>query len=274
MIRPRRGIIGRMRELGRRLLIGIAVAAVAVMAVGYAFIFGGIATPVRGDRATLDLPAEGDTAATILDDGRPVFIVNDPAVGVWVFDAQGRQPTAALGVLVAWCPTTRTFADVTDGSAYAPNGELLSGPAEGGLVAFASRPKPDDASRVIVGSDTSVQGRANPTANPPSATCADGWVTHAPQPGEVFDPSVAVDQEPPGWIWLEGALGIGVDGTVRLCDPGTDVLTCERSARVVGIDPALLRDDQSGRTEGQFVGRVGDDAIEGLILVPDLVEGS
>jgi hypothetical protein len=274
MIRPRRGIIGRMRELGRRLLIGMAVAAVAVMAVGYAFIFGGIATPVRGDRAILDLPAEGEAAATILDDGRPVFIVNDPAVGVWVLDAEGRQPTAAVGVLVAWCPATRTFADVTDGSAYAPNGELLSGPAEGGLVAFASRRVADDASRVIVGSDTSVQGRAAPNGNPPSATCADGWVTHAPQPGEVFDPSVAVDQEPPGWIWLEGALGIGDDGTVQLCDRGTDALACERSAGVNGIDPALLRDDQSGPTEGQFIGRVGDGAIEGLILVPDLVEES
>ncbi|MDQ3690739.1 MAG: hypothetical protein M3406_12050, partial [Chloroflexota bacterium] len=207
-----------MRDLGHRLLTGLAVVVVAVMAVGYAFIFGDIATPVRGDRATLDLPQSGTAAATMLDDGRPVFIVNDPDVGIWVLDAQGRQSGERLGVAVAWCAATGLFVDLADGSAYRADGELRWGPAEGGLVSFASRVAPEDPSGVIVGSDTSVQGRGAETDGPPETTCpGDAWVKHEPEPGETFDPSVAADQEPPGWIWLEGTVR-AVEGEVRLCD--------------------------------------------------------
>ncbi|MDQ3148821.1 MAG: phage minor tail U family protein [Chloroflexota bacterium] len=260
-----------MRDLGHRLLIGLAVLVVAVMAVGYAYIFGGIATPIRGDRATLALPESGTANATILDDGRPVFIVNDPDVGVWVLDAQGRQPQSRLGVAVAWCPETRLFIDPADGSAYAANGELRWGPAEGGLVAFASRAAPDDSSSVIVGSDTSVQGRGPETDGPPETTCpGEPWVVHRPRGDETFDPSVAVDQEPPGWIWLEGTVRV-VDDAVRLCDGLAG--SCDGYAETIGIDPATFTNGGRGAA-GLFIGRVGDDAIEGLIFVPDLVEAS
>ncbi|MEJ7803318.1 MAG: hypothetical protein WKH68_08100 [Candidatus Limnocylindria bacterium] len=260
-----------MRDLGHRLLIGLAVLVVAVMAVGYAYIFGGIATPIRGDRAILNLPASGMATATILDDGRPVFIVNDPDLGTWVLDAQGRQAQSRLGVAVAWCPGTRMFIDPADGSAYAANGELRWGPAEGGLVAFASRAAPDDSSSVIVGSDTSVQGRGPETDGPPETTCpGEPWVVHRPRGDETFDPSVAVDQEPPGWIWLEGTVRV-VDDAVRLCDGLAG--SCDGYAETIGIDPATVTNGGRGAA-GLFIGRVGDDAIEGLIFVPDLVEAS
>jgi hypothetical protein len=257
-----------VRDLGRRLLIGLAVVAAGATAVGYAFIAGGIAAPVRGDRAVLALPASGTARAAMLDDGQPVFVVNDPDRGVWVIDAQGRQPSGALASLVAWCPTARIFADPATGTAFAPDGELRWGSAEGGLIAYATRVDPDDRSRVIVGSDVTVQGRGPETDGPPETTC-DGaaWLVHQPAPGEVFDPSVAVDEEPPGWIWLEGSLEATDDGEVRLCDhqdPG-----CGRRAKVVGIDPATLATDSSGPS-GLFIGRVRDDAIEGLMFVPNL----
>jgi hypothetical protein len=238
------------------------------MAVGYAYIAGGIAAPVRGDRAVLDVPPSGSAHATMLDDGQPVFVVNDPERGVWVIDAQGRQPAGELPVLVAWCPTTRTFADPASGTAYAPDGELRWGPADGGLIAHATREDPDDASRVIVGSDVTVQGRGAETEGPPEMTCDGSWVVHRPADGEVFDPSVAVEEEPPGWIWLEGALVAADGGQVRLCDrAATD---CASWARVGGIDPASLA---SGRgAEGLFIGLVRDDAIDGLMSVPDLEE--
>ncbi|MGI8999500.1 MAG: hypothetical protein ACR2GO_07325 [Candidatus Limnocylindria bacterium] len=257
-----------MRDLGRRLLIGIAAVAVGVMVIGYAFIFTGIATPVEGDRAVLDVPSSGMATATILDDGRPVFVVNDPEVGVWVFDAQGRQQQPRLGVAVAWCGETRLFVDRADGSAYAANGELRWGPAEGGLVAFASRPSSDDPSRLIVGSDTSDQGQGPESDGPPDTTCPGAWVVHEPQEEEIFDPSVAVDQEPPGWIWLEGTAR-ELEGEVRLCNGRTDA--CDASAATIGIDPAFFTE---GATSGRFIGRVRDNAIEGLILVPDPTEGS
>ena len=121
---------------------------------------------------------------------------------------------------------------------------------------------------MIVGSDTTVQGRAAETDGPPETTCDGSWVVHRPAGGEVFDPSVAVEGEPPGWIWLEGALVAADEGDVRLCDrAGTD---CASWAPVGGIDPASLA---SGReAEGLFIGLVRDDAIEGLMFVPNLEE--
>lgn len=255
-----------MRELGRRLLIGLAVVAAAVMAVGYAFIFTGVATPVSGDRATLDLPAEGGVRATILDDGLPVFVVNDPELGVWVLDARGSGAPSQLRFAVAWCPEIQAFVDPGDGSVYAADGKLRWGPADGGLVAFAARPAPNDPSRVVVGSDVRVQGRGPETDGPPDTNCpGDGWVAHQPQGDEIFDPSVAIDEEPPGWIWLEGALRV-VDEAVQLCDGLAG--DCEGHGEARGIDPGTVTADATG-IQGRFIGHVRNDALEGLVYVPD-----
>jgi len=259
-----------MCDLGRRLLIGMAAGVAGVMAIGYAFIFGGIATPVRGDRATFDVPAAGQTTAAILDDGLPVFVVHDPVTGIAVLDARVRRPGSTIGVLVAWCPPGRTFTDPASGSVYAPDGELISGPSTTGLVAFTIRPVGvDKASQVIVGSDTTIQDRASSTGGRSPDVCpGDAWVTHEPQPGEIFDPSVAADQEPPGWIWLEGSVAVA-DGGVRLCDGGSS--GCDRHAEAVGIDPARLTGNP---ISGRFIGRMRDGAIEGLTHVPDPAEAS
>ena len=257
-----------MRDLGRRLLIGLAATAAGVMAMGYAFIFGGIATPVRSDRATVDVPAAGQAAAAVLDDGRPVFVVNDPVTGIAVLDAGNRQPASRVGALVAWCPQTRTFTDPASGSVYAPDGKLISGPSTEGLVAFTIRlVSVDKTSEVIVGSDISIRGRSSTTERPRPDACDDhAWVVHEARANETFDPSVAADQEPPGWIWLEGRVRT-VEGQVRLCDGRSD--GCEAYAATVGIDPASL---SASPISGRFIGRVRDNAIEGLTLVPDLAE--
>jgi len=259
-----------MRDLGRRLLIGLAAVVAGVMAIGYAFIFGGIATPVRGDRATLDVPDAGQATAAILDDGQPVFVVHDPATGIAVLEARGRQPASTIGALVAWCPATRTFTDPASGSIYAADGALISGSSAEGLVAFTIRPVGvDKPSQVIVGSDTTAQGRASSTDGRAPESCAsDAWVTHDPRHGEIFDPSVAADQEPPGWIWLEGSVAVA-DGGVRLCDGRNEA--CDRYAEAVGIDPARL---SGNPISGRFIGRVRDGAIEGLTHVPDPAEAS
>lgn len=258
-----------MRDLGRRLLIGLAAVVVGVMAVGYAFIFGGIATPIGADRGMFEVPPGGVAMATILEDGRPVFVVNDPDTGVAVLDAEAPSPPGRPGVAVAWCAQTRLFVDLVDGAVFAADGTLRWGPAERGLLAHDVRQSAEDPSRVIVGPDTTAQGRGPETDGPPDPTCpGDGWVVHEPQANETFDPSVAIDQEPPGWIWLEGTIQ-AVDDEVRLCDGR--VGGCEAWAAAVGIDPASL---EGGTTTGQFIGRVRDGAIENLILVPDPEMGS
>ena len=80
---------------------------------------------------------------------------------------------------------------------------------------------------------------------------------------------MAVREEAPGWIWLDGSLQANPDGELRLCD--RHAAACATGAEVVGIDPATLGSGAQG-PEGLFVGRVRDDAIEGLMFVPDLEE--
>ena len=255
-----------MRNLGGRLPVVIAGIVAGAMAIGYAFIFSGIAAPVRGDLATLDAPVDDDAVPAILDDGRPVFVVRDPDGAVNVLDAAGRAPTGAPGGLVGWCPESRLFIDPLDGSTFTADGRLLSGPAATGMVAFAARPAPDATGKVIVGSDTVARGRADSGADDGAGRCGDPLIVHEPRAGETFDPSVAADAEPPGWIWLEGSLR-SVDGEARLCDDDDEA--CETYAPTLGIDRATLPDQSVG---GRFIGRVRDGAIEGLLLVPDPME--
>ena len=118
---------------------------------------------------------------------------------------------------------------------------------------------------MVVSSETSAQGRALETDAPPDTACrGEGWVTHQPDGGEIFDPSVAIDQEPPGWIWLEGTVRVA-DDEVRLCDGLEE--RCRTYAVTRGIDPAGMTDGAASR-RGRFIGRARDDAIEGLIFVP------
>ena len=250
-----------MRDLGRRLLIGLAAMAAGVMAVGYAFIFSGIASPVRGDLGTLDLPSDGEAVAAVLDDGRPVWVVAGPR-GDWVLEARAPRSAGAPGALVAWCGRERIFVDTAGEAVFAADGTLLEGPLVTGMVAFAIRPGGDDATRVIVGSESAARPVAEPSAQRPAPCDVGEWTAHEPTAGELFDPSVAADQEPPGWIWLEGTLR-AIDGRARLCD-GIDP-ACGGSAAAGGIDPATIPPDG---IEGRFIGLVRDGAIEGLAIVP------
>jgi hypothetical protein len=257
-----------MSDRGRPLLVGLGVVVAAAVAIGYGLIAGGIATPLRGDRAVLDVPAPGTASPAMLGDGRPVFAVNDRAGGLSVLDAQQPPSGGRLGRLIAWCPDSEIFVSPGDGSRYASSGELLDGPAEGGLVEFAIRPEAEDPGRIIVGSDSERRGEASPRPTTPFTTCASGLVVHEPPPSRTFDPSVAADQEPPGWIWLEGTVRT-IDDEVRLCD-GIDS-GCDGYAATVGIDPATARRDAEG-VAGSFIGRVRDGAIEGLAHVPASTE--
>ena len=252
-----------MRDLGRRLLIGLAVVAAAVMAIGYAFIAGRIAAPIESDLGTFTTPdATGAGAqAVLLADGRPAFIVaNDGEVTV--IDARGRHVAGAPGRLVAWCEGA-IFLDPVDGATYASDGRLLGESGSEGLVVYPVR-LVDDGSRLVVGGDGESAGGS--AGEPVALDCPPTrWVVHRPEPDEIFDPSVAVDEEPPGWIWLEGGLR-SLSGDAVLCDGLNG--DCTTFGAVVGIDPALIpRDEQA--LIGSFIGRVQDGVIVDLNFVPD-----
>jgi hypothetical protein len=253
-----------MRDVGQRLLIGLAGAAAVVMAIGYAFIAGRIATPLGADLGTFELPTAPDVAAVLLDDGRPAFIVAEGA-DARVLDARAPTQPGAPGRLVKWCMggDEGFFLDLVDGAAYAATGELIGGEGTRGLVVY---PTSTDGLRITVqpqGTPAVVAPEADPRAERDCSTLE--LVGHGPADGEVFDPSVAVDQEPPGWVYLEGTL-VADDDEVALCD-GLEG-RCASGARVTGIDPALVPVGDR-RLAGSFLGRVRDDAIVDLQHVPN-----
>src|SRR5687768_7790386 len=141
MIRRRHGMIGAMRYLGQRLLIGLAAMVAGVMAIGYAFIFGGVAAP-SGDFGTLEVPADGETLATRLDDGRPVFVTAAGGIA-WVLDAREPREPAEVDALLRWCPADEAFIGTGPTSIFAADGSSLRGP--GGMTAYATAPANDDA---------------------------------------------------------------------------------------------------------------------------------
>lgn len=249
-----------MRDVGQRLLIGLAGLAAVVMAIGYAFIAGRIATPLGADLGTFDLPPRPGVAAVLLDDGRPAFVVAVEGEAL-VVDARAPHEPGAPGRLVAWCELTARgiFLDLLTGTTWDADGALRSeGPD--GLVRYLVREAGDG--RVAVGAEGRSAGLAG--GERVALDCVTNrWRVHRPARGEVFDPSVAAEEAPPGWIWLEGTL-VARDGGVLLCDgmgPG-----CGAGAPVAGIDPALVPEQA---LSGHFLGRVRDDAIVDLHFVPD-----
>jgi hypothetical protein len=255
-------MIGAMRDLGGRLFIGLAAVAAGVMAIGYAFIFGGVAAPSDA-LGTLEVPPEGHVVATRLDDGRPVFV---GAAGgtAWVLDAREPRDVGELDVLVGWCPLDAAFVGSRPTSIFAADGSLLRGPGTDGLTAYATQPVNGDRSRIHVASQTSVRPLAAEERQI-SYRCGPGdWVVHSAQPDEVFDPSVAADVEPPGWSWLEGTL-LPIGNQALLCN-GLDAVDCPAGAVASGIDPATL---PAAGVAGLFLGRIHDGTIEGLILAPN-----
>ena len=250
-----------MRDLGRRLLIGLAVVAAAVMAIGYAFIAGRIAAPIESDLGTFTTPDVDGARAVLLADGRPAFIVTGEDE-VAVIDARGRHSTGAPGRLVAWCEDG-IFLDLVDGATYAADGQLMGGPAADGLVVYPLRPI-DGGARFAVGADGVSAGSA--PGDPVGLDCTtNGWVVHRPDADEIFDPSVAAEEEPPGWIWLEGRLRADAGETI-LCDRLDG--ECATFAEIGGIDPARVPGGGEALA-GSFIGRVRDGVIVDLNFVPD-----
>src|SRR5688500_1438175 len=256
MIRRQHGMIGAMRDIGRRLLIGLAAVVGGVMAIGYAFIFGGVAAP-SGDLGTLDVPGDGGAVATRLDDGRPVFVT---AAGgaAWGLDAREPRDPGELDVLLSWCPTDEAFIGTRPTSIFAADGSSL--PASPGITAYATAPANEDASRLRVEAQTS--GRPAAAENrQPMHTCGPGdWVVHSAQPDEIFDPSVAADAEPPGWIWLEGTL-MPIGDQALLCDGISPTDGCPTGLIGGGIDPATL---PAGGSAGPCLAPVRERVLEGL----------
>jgi hypothetical protein len=254
-----------MRDLGRRLVIALGIVVAAAAAVGYAWIAGGIAQPLGVGLGSVERPSEDGALPFRLEDGRPAWIVSRDDE-VRVLDA--RVPTAPgePGRLVAWCGAADgVFLDVAGGATFSPDGRPLDDGSDRGLTVYPTTER-DGGATLDIGRDDTV---APPASGDPGSTgCPAGAprTTHRPAADEIFDPTVAADEEPRGWVWLEGRLTVR-DGEPFLCD-GLEG-ACVTGAPAAGIDPALIPGGEA-ELAGIFVGRVEDGAIDDLSVVPDL----
>jgi len=256
-----------MRDLRRWIPIGLAAGVVSVAAIGYGMIATGVAAPVGGDLATLAVPDERGATPVFLADGRPAFLIRTDDE-IHVLDARPPLEAGLPGALVTWCPRDEQFVDWIHGGWYLADGTVIAD-APSGLIAYPVR-RTEDGARLVVGSD----GSSRPGVADPSALggCDGGEaVMHEPEAGEVFDPSVAADEEPPGWVWLEGRLE-AVGGQAVLCDD-VEATDCATGAVARGIDPATVA-ELAEPMAGSFLGRIGDGVIDELHYVPHNVRGS
>lgn len=255
-----------MKLLRRWAPLAAGALVAGLVAFGYAQIAPGIANQNAVRRATLLQPAPGQVAATYLDDGRPVFIVKSAAGDLAVLDGQSSHVPSGMGQLLAWCPADGHFEDLFGGSTFAADGARIDGPAPSGLLSYGLQAVPDRTDLIAV---TTATSRVDHPAAPgprAGAGCSEPWLIHEPVPDEIFDPSVALDQEPPGWIWLDGTLALQGDRSILLCD--AQVAGCATSATLSGINAAYFRVGPH-ELPGRYIGRVRDNTIEGLIAVPD-----
>jgi hypothetical protein len=256
-----------MRDLRRWIPIGLAVVVVSVAAIGYGLIASGIAAPIGTGLGTVTVPDEPGAVPVFLADGRPAFVVRT-ADDVHVLDARPPLEAGAPGALVSWCPGDDQFVDWVHGGWYLADGTVIAD-APSGLVAYPLTATDDDR-RLVVGSEgTPVTTVADPSTL--GGCSGNEALMHEPSPGEVFDPSVAADEEPPGWVWLEGRLE-AVGGQALLCDD-IGASDCATGAAVPGIDPAKLAAFPEPLV-GSFLGRIGDGVVDELHFVPHHVRGS
>ena len=266
---------GAMRRPLRLVVIGLGVVLAGLMAVGYSFIFRGVATAPDATLGSVEVPGPGDGIATAaLDDGTPVFVVNNGGT-VNVLDARTPVGAGTVPTLVAWCDAIGAFetgrigeGDLVGTLGFEPDGTAFGLFESPGLTRYALRREADRL--VILSSSTQAGGRIDELPNCPAGG---GHIMHRPEPGEVFDPSVALESEPPGVIWLEGTLR-AIGNQALLCDGNdTTAESCASGAVARGIDPATIAPEG---TAGLFMGVVRDDGIVGLAhaLVLTEVEGS
>ncbi|HEX2884654.1 MAG TPA: hypothetical protein VHQ42_08785, partial [Candidatus Limnocylindria bacterium] len=128
-----------MRDLGGRLIIGLGLVVAAVAAIGYVFVYSNIATPLGRDLGSFAVPPAGEVAASWLEDGRPVYVLQDDGEPR-VVDARTPHVTGEPQVLVAWCPDAEAFFDRLRGGRYAAGGEVLGDTAASGLNVYRIDP--------------------------------------------------------------------------------------------------------------------------------------
>jgi hypothetical protein len=261
------------------------VVATVVFALAAVFVlraFGSLGGTDRtlGGSDVLSVPPVGRTAPAFLPDGRPIFVVHHLDGSVSLVDAFSPHRAFGFEELVVWCPSSRHFVEWAHEAHFDERGTWHSaGPAPESLVTYRFEVVSHDAdgapSQIRVGDalapDPARSASETSPDRPPLCPPDDAFVTHAIDPGAIYDePADAVADAPEGWVAVRGTLHVDdADAFTQLCAEVVDG-ACVGGVPVRGLDTVrflleIIRKypDESGYEEPQvWLMRVRDGAID------------
>ena len=204
-----------------------------------------VATGLSGSDV-VTAPAVGETVATFLRDGHPVFVVDHEDGSLSVVDAFSTDAPFGIGYMVGWCESSRTFDDLHGGAKFDETGRYVLGPAPTGLATYAASLLVGEPIRVRVGAIQPPAPRTDGGGPLEGSLCTSGadTVLHRfPRSSFTASPQYAVTAPAGRWMAVVGSLLVTSDQTPRLC-ASVDASagpSCSRGAPVAGVDgPGLL----------------------------------
>ena len=209
------------------------------------------------------VPSLGETIATQLADGRPVFVVRHD--DGQVFNALSPRATSTgLGILLAWCPDRRVFVDRSSGTAFDEFGSRVVGPPPASMVRLIYSGGVGVES-VVVREGVATEPLQTPGGGDlgpigPACQQPDSTLTyHQYARADAIAPAAAVAAAPNGWVLVEGRLD---ESLASMC--GVDAGCADRAA-VGGLSPAIP--PPVGAEPTLFLARVAHGALIEMTVV-------
>jgi hypothetical protein len=255
-----------------RVLVAAVVVACAIAAVAVAVIVRdhpAARNTYKPGPTVLPLPAPGRASAEWLTDGTPVFVVNDPVLGISVVSADDPH----LSGLVWWCERSRGFEDPIDGDLFDARGRKVAGPAPRGLSRYDVTVLPEKGKVEVKDAETASRIGEQAT-RPRGESCIGGdlhplapVVRHViPRSGQpAVAPRTARAETSAGIYALVHGVRMVWQREPTLCAAWRNA-TCTEPVGVDSFGVGELR-DASTRVTGLFLVRVREDHFTDLIEV-------
>ena len=219
------------------------------------------------ERASLPRPEPGETLATYLDDGRPVFLVRHQNGDISVLDATSTHVADGVRILNVWCPKSRAFQDLRSGGGWDEWGVLHRGPPPSGLGTFSWKLRLGDETHATGIDVTGFAGRVPGRAKSDGRSMFDGcdpsnWLFHTFDGMTPLTPAAAVASSPGGWVLLRGRIDFA---GLRLC---SEDAACLEPAHVADLRiPGNYPHVELVERTSDYLARVRDGALMELTRV-------
>lgn len=190
----------------------------------------------------LALPKTGETSATYLADGTPVFVTRPDDDTLHVLDPTSPTVPAEL---VAWCGATGQFSH--GGSTFGADGRPVAGPATSSLASYPHEVVAvGETAGIRITGEALILSEPHRTVTDPTARrCESGWLAHAPPADEyVAEQGTSVNHE--RWTWVRMPIA-AVGDDLYLCSLGMHAPSCGEPSDTQTVCPDV---DEDGAPAG------------------------